>query len=536
VSVDGWVEEARLFASDANATDLFGYAVSINTDRAVVSAISSNDAGGSSGSAYVFLRDDNGTPLDPRDDQWFQEAKLTASDAAGSDQFGVSVSISSDLIVVGALGDVCPDGIACGAVYIFRFDGIEWLEEQKLIASERGSLDQFGWPVSIDGNVIVVGARYDDDAGEDAGTAYIFRLDDNGTPQNLDDDLWIEDQKLIALDATAGDQFGGSIFISGNRTIIGNWGPGRGAYVFRNDDNGTPLDPSDDLWIQEVKLSVVEPEAFGSSVSINNDTAIVGARNTPCADGTLDCGSAYVYRFIGNSWHEVDQLVAWEQGRAQEYFGASVSVENNIVVVGAYQDDCTDGSLYCGSAYIYNYAFCTYIPNFPPLPDPDSPGGLACGSGPNYGLACTTCDAGVRLGELCTGDDDCSGGGVCVPNDSRCSDATCGSNVAGGDLINIPWPKNRYIGFMPPVEWAGKEIAIRVTALDVPSNPSCNGEVRWAGIPVEYSESAGSVFKFQASSLGTEPVFIDWTIAGLPIQIYGEEINPGSLYSIQALI
>jgi len=178
---------------------------------------------------------------------------------------------------------------------------------------------------------------------------------------------------------------------------------------------------------------------------------------------------------------------------------------------------------------------CEIFAPDPVLPDPDSPGGLACGGGPNYGLPCSTCSAGMRAGELCTDSDDC-GGDACEPDDSLCDGAICGSNVAGG-MINNPWPKNRYIGFAPNTtnSWVGHEIAIRVTLVDVPSNPSCNGEIRWAGLPAEFSESDGSLVKFQASQLGTEPVFVDWSAIGLPIQIYGEEINPGSLYSIQAI-
>jgi len=169
----------------------------------------------------------------------------------------------------------------------------------------------------------------------------------------------------------------------------------------------------------------------------------------------------------------------------------------------------------------------------PVLPDPDSPGGLACGGGPIYGLPCSTCPGG----ELCTNSVDDCGGDPCEPTDTLCGEGfTCGSNAAGLNITN-PWPKNRYIGFMPNStdKWVGHKIAIRVTLVDVPSNPSCNGEVRWAGEPAEFSESEGSLFKLQAAKLGTEPIFVDWNAIGLPIQLYGEEINPGSLYSIQAL-
>jgi len=180
---------------------------------------------------------------------------------------------------------------------------------------------------------------------------------------------------------------------------------------------------------------------------------------------------------------------------------------------------------------------CEIFAPDPVLPDPDSPGGLACGGGPNYGLPCSTCSAGMRAGKLCTDSDDCAGD-ACEPNDSLCPDAICGNNIAGGDVINIPWPKNRYIGFKPPSSWTGKEIAIRVTAVDVPSNPSCTGEVRWLGAPSEYCESFGGCpVKFNASKLEitASPLFMDWTTLNDAVQIYGEEITPGARYSIQAV-
>lgn len=131
----------------------------------------------------------------------------------------------------------------------------------------------------------------------------------------------------------------------------------------------------------------------------------------------------------------------------------------------------------------------------------------------------------------------CVGGDQCEPTDALCGEGfTCSSNAAA-DVINNPWPKNRYLGFLSPStdSWVGHEIAIRVTLVDVPSNPTCNGEIRWAGLPAEFSESSGSLVKFQASQLVAAPVFVDWNAIGLSIQIYGEEINPGSLYSIQAI-
>ncbi|MDH3268326.1 MAG: FG-GAP repeat protein, partial [Ignavibacteria bacterium] len=131
------------------------------------------------------------------------ELKILPGDGTLHDEFGYSVSISGDYAIVGALfGDNY-----FGSAYIFRRDGASWIEEQELTASDGAAGDKFGCSVSISGNYTVVGAQWDDDYGENSGSAYIFRRD--GTN-------WIEEQKLTASDGAEDDDFGGSVSISGD--------------------------------------------------------------------------------------------------------------------------------------------------------------------------------------------------------------------------------------------------------------------------------------------------------------------------------
>ena len=95
----------ELTAADADDYDYFGESVGLDGDRVVVGAAYNNDLGANSGSAYVFRRGDNGTPADPSDDFWVQEAKLLPADAGREDHFGNSVSIDGDRVIVGALFD-----------------------------------------------------------------------------------------------------------------------------------------------------------------------------------------------------------------------------------------------------------------------------------------------------------------------------------------------------------------------------------------------------------------------------------------------
>ncbi|MHC4413642.1 MAG: hypothetical protein ACYS0G_00005, partial [Planctomycetota bacterium] len=128
---------------------------------------------------------------------WVQEQKLLASDGAAGDHFGISVSVSGDVTVVGARLDD-DNGTDAGSAYVYRWDGSSWAQEQKLLASDGAAADIFGHSVSVSGDVAVVGAYYDDDDGTDSGSAYVYRWDGSS---------WVQEQKLLASDAEAGVEF-----------------------------------------------------------------------------------------------------------------------------------------------------------------------------------------------------------------------------------------------------------------------------------------------------------------------------------------
>ncbi|MCH7922841.1 MAG: FG-GAP repeat protein [Nitrospinae bacterium] len=164
---------AKLTASDAAPGDFFGVSVAIAGDTAVVGAQLGDGAVSDSGSAYVFGRNQGGT------DNWGQVAKLTALDGAPVDRFGRSVAIAGETVVVGALGDDDAGG-ASGSAYVFgRNEGgaDNWGQVAKLTASDAAGDDIFGFSVAIAGETVVVGASFNDHAGgTDAGSAYVFGL------------------------------------------------------------------------------------------------------------------------------------------------------------------------------------------------------------------------------------------------------------------------------------------------------------------------------------------------------------------------
>jgi hypothetical protein len=138
--------------------------VSVDGDTALVGASGDDDAGFSSGSAYVFTR--SGTA-------WTQQAKLTAADAASGDQFGYAVSVDGDTALVGARFDD-DAGSFSGSAYVFTRSGTVWTQQAKLTAADAAGGDEFGWSVSVDGDTALVGAYLDDDGGTDSGSAYVF--------------------------------------------------------------------------------------------------------------------------------------------------------------------------------------------------------------------------------------------------------------------------------------------------------------------------------------------------------------------------
>lgn len=290
---DFWVEEAKLVASDAKEFAQFGGRVILSGAWAIIGAPEGALNGGS-GATYVFRRDENGTPSDPSDDVWAEHAKLLASDGAVADFFGSSVCWNNDWIVIGAYADD-DGGASSGAAYVFRHDDNStpsdssddfWVEEAKLTAADADILDHFGWNVSCSGLRIVVSSENDSDSEQSSGSAYVFLREDNGTPLDTSDDHWLQEAKLTASDATPEDGFGQTVSINNGVVVVGAFSNDEAAldagavYVFRRNNNGTPLDPMDDTWIEETKLiptNVGEGDWFGLGVVISNTWATLSA-------------------------------------------------------------------------------------------------------------------------------------------------------------------------------------------------------------------------------------------------------------------
>jgi len=354
----GWTQRVILHASDMQANDNFGISVSISGDYAIVGAPGEDggigDLVSGAGAAYIFERDSGGT--------WNQQTILHASDLQANDSFGYSVAISGNHAIVGAFtenGGAGDHFSHAGAAYIFERDsGGTWNQQAILHASDLQVNDYFGFSAAISGDYAIVGARLEDggagDLVTDAGAAYIFEKDSGGT--------WNQQQILHASDMQSTDWFGYSVAISGSYAVVGaqyedggNGDPfqcASAAYIFERDSGGT--------WNQQQILHASDMQAFdyfGTAVSISGNRAIVGACSKEGVSGgpVSRAGAAYVFeRDSGGAWMERTILQASDM-QADDFFGDSVCISENYIIVGADFEDGGDSGTVSntGAAYIF---------------------------------------------------------------------------------------------------------------------------------------------------------------------------------------
>ena len=327
VTVDPWIQEQELTASDGAPGDVLGYSVAVSGETAIIGAAGRSFGKNiGQGAAYVFTC--SGTPC-----TWTQQQELTASDGASDDEFGNSVAVSGNTAIIGAWGKnslYLPEDPATavapqGAAYVFTCSGTPctWTQQQELTASDGASGDEFGNTVAVSGATVIIGAPY---KNAYQGAAYVFTC--SGTPCT-----WTQRQELTAADGARGDVFGYSVAVSGNTVIIGAIGnnSSRGAaYVFTC--SGTPC-----TWTQQQKLTASDDwggDVFGTRVAMSGATAVIGAPGKTIGYNSLQ-GAAYVFTCSGIpcTWTQQQKLTA-SDGVSRDVFGTRVAVSGNTVIVG----------------------------------------------------------------------------------------------------------------------------------------------------------------------------------------------------------
>ncbi|MGB3078705.1 MAG: FG-GAP repeat protein, partial [Saprospiraceae bacterium] len=317
------------------AGDFFGNSVSISGDFAIVGSLTDDETYINQGSVTIY-KFNNG--------HWEWMQKITDPDGSANDKFGTSVSISGYYAIVGADFDDGPGGNDQGSASIFGFNGTNWVLVGKIIDPLGDGDDHFGFSVSISGNYAIVGAMRDNGpGGNDQGSASIFEF--NGTN-------WVLMQTITDATGASDDLFGCSVSISGIYAIVGAYGddaPGLttdqgSASIFQY--NGTN-------WILMQRITDatgMSYDYFGRSVSISGNYAIVAAENDDVGNNENQ-GSASIFQYNGTNWVMIKKITDGN-GAAYDYFGISVSISGNYVIVGASWDDV--GNIQNqGSASIY---------------------------------------------------------------------------------------------------------------------------------------------------------------------------------------
>jgi len=342
-----WSQQAYLKASNTDAGDKFGISVAVCGDTVVVGAYGESSAATgingnqndnsapAAGAVYVFVR--NGT-------NWTQQAYLKASNAEANDNFGESVAISGDTIVVGAKHEDSSSrsvngnqndnsAFGSGAAYIFVRDGTSWTQQAYFKASNTAVNHEFGYGVAVSGDTVVVGAARE---GGASGAVYVFVR--NGTN-------WSQQAYLKASNANPSDAFGRSVAVSGDTVVAGARHESSNATGVNGNQTNT-LAPNSGAayvfvrkgtnWTQQAYLKASDTTqlaAFGSSVSVSANTVVIGA---PSEGG--NSGAAYVFVRNGTNWNHQVKLKA-SNAETVDFFGESVMVSGETMLSGAYFED-----------------------------------------------------------------------------------------------------------------------------------------------------------------------------------------------------
>lgn len=366
-------QEIYLKAHNSSEGDGFGKNVAISGNTVVVGSSGEDSGGTDSGAAYVFVYEGS---------SWFQQAFLKASNADSGDNFGKSVAIDENTIVIGASGESSnATGVngnqldnsleEVGAAYVFVRDGAVWKQQAYLKAWNAEDKDYFGTTVAISGNTIVVGATGEDSGATGvngnqfdnskpfSGAAYVFERTGS---------TWVQTAYLKASNTDSRDSFC-LVAISGDTIVVGaanedsrakgvngnqnEEGSDTGAaYVFVRDGS---------TWKQQayLKASNAENKEYFGTVAISGDTIVVGAY---LESNPLDSGAAYIFVRSGSNWVQQAYLKPSNTDK-RDFFGSGVAISGNVVIIGAggesssatgvngnQQDNNSGGS---GAAYIF---------------------------------------------------------------------------------------------------------------------------------------------------------------------------------------
>ncbi|HTE06403.1 MAG TPA: hypothetical protein VK824_09420 [Planctomycetota bacterium] len=309
----------KLSASAPTAFSTFGQSVAISGDRMIVGSPFLGFSNGGPGGAYVYVHGPTG---------WEFQQLLAAAGATDSNDFGISVAIDGDTILVGADTVGGPLSGAVGAVYVFTWDGAQWNQVQAFQASDGAAGGFFGGSVALEGDTAVVGRWWDSGPATHAGSAYVFTRSGGAFTQAA---------KLTAGDPRPEDMFGWSVALSGARIAVG--APDRFLMLPHDNQLGRVFvfTGAGATWTQTAKLVSSPPLPHGQlgiSVDLDGEQLIAGAFQDVFTPELSGNGAAYVYDFAGGAWTQSQKLFATD-GSLEDEFGLAVAIEGSWILVGA---------------------------------------------------------------------------------------------------------------------------------------------------------------------------------------------------------
>jgi hypothetical protein len=325
---DGWQEQTRLVATDGRAGDEFGGTLAVADDLLVVGAPYWRQA---AGAVYIF---------DRQGSNWVEQAQLLREDGQPFDLFGYDVAISGETVVVGARSVNDPQhGRNAGAVYVYQRVQNEWRQQARLTSPEPGPTAHFGHAVAVDSDTIVVGAFGHNDAqnGRNAGAAYVFQRQGQE---------WSLQTRLTAADGDAHDAFGVALALDGDIIAISasqhDWGHEQflgAVYIYQRQGSD---------WRQQAKLTPVNPDRFGGPVG--HTLALAG--NTLLVGG-YGLSSVYHFERQQDTWVEQPRLVMSNPPFSILFGSEALAVSGTVAVVGDRGASASQSNNMTGAVFLY---------------------------------------------------------------------------------------------------------------------------------------------------------------------------------------
>ncbi len=303
---DQWSQSSRITLNEDGFSSSFGSSIDLQNNRVIIGDFSDNELAENSGAAYIYeLVDGN----------WTKVIKLKPSNPSIGGNFGSSVSLSGDRVLIGANGN------GAGSAYVFDLIDGEWIESQLLTANQIYFDGNFGISVSLDGDSALIGANQDSENGYHSGSAFVFERINNN---------WLETGKLVASDGVADDSFGVSVSLSNNIALIGSSGKFNSVAT----GSGYLFSKTDGTWLEKIKLNASDKKSgdeFGFAVSLSGNNALIGSYRDD--DKGIDSGSAYVYNLAPQASEIRAEHTALWHNTEQNGHGISVyMLENNRIL------------------------------------------------------------------------------------------------------------------------------------------------------------------------------------------------------------